>query len=121
MKHCAFLFTFAALAGPLAAAPPPTPPNEKYTCGVFLNGAFTFTQYLTLMDGGTYESSTGPKGKFHYDGAAKRILFDSGAFSPLFGSYEPTQTYPMFRLSSRQDAQQSDYTRAWRSQVCSGK
>ncbi|MDQ6760093.1 MAG: hypothetical protein M3Z32_09545 [Acidobacteriota bacterium] len=95
------------------------PPHTKYTCGVFVQ-SYVFTQYLTLKDDGTYESSIGPTGKFHYDAASKRILFDSGKFEPLFGSYEP-KTYPMFRLSSREDMVKSDYTRAWRSQVCNGK
>ena len=105
----------------VAANVPATPPPGKYTCGVFLSGGtYMFTQYVTLKDGGSYESSAGPTGKYHYDAASKRILFDSGKFEPLFGSYEP-KTYPMFRLSSREDAQQSDYTRAWRSQVCSTK
>ncbi len=97
------------------------PPPGKYTCGVFLNGNFTFTQYVTLS-AGSYESSTAGAGKFHYDTASKRLLFDSGKFESLFGSYEPKPAaYPMFRLSARQDMKQSDYTRAWRSQVCSGK
>ncbi len=104
----------------LAANPPATPPSGKYTCGVFLSGRYTFTQYVTLKDGGSYESSTGASGKFHYDAASKRILFDSGKFQPLFGSYEP-KSYPMFRLSSREDAPKSDAARAWRSQVCSAK
>ena len=102
-----------------AAEVPATPPNTKYTCGVFLSGTYTFTQYVTLKEGGAYESSVAGTGKFHYDTASKRILFDSGKLQPLFGSYEP-KTYPMFRLSSREDATQSDYTRAWRSQICSG-
>lgn len=96
------------------------PPPGKYTCGVFLSGHFTFTQYVTLSSG-TYESSVGGGGKFHYDAASKRLLFDTGKFQPLFGSYEPTATYPMFRLSARDDMKQSDQARAWRSQVCSGK
>ena len=100
-----------------AANAPATPPNAKYTCGVFVTG-YLFTQYLTLKEGGTYESSVGPTGKFHYDPASKRILFDSGKYEPLFGSYEP-KDYPMFRLSSREDASKSDFTRAWRSQICS--
>ncbi len=113
---------FMLLPGVLVAANlPATPPFGKYTCGVFLSGGkYMFTQYVTLKDGGSYESSAGPTGKFHYDAASKRILFDSGKFQPLFGSYEP-KTYPMFRLSLRSDAQESDYTRAWRSQVCSTK
>jgi len=102
-----------------AADAPATPPHTKYTCGVFLGGKYTFTQYLTLKDGGNYESSTGVSGKFHYDAASKRILFDSGKYEALFGSYEP-KAYPMFRLSAREDAAKSDYARAWRSQVCSG-
>lgn len=102
----------------IAADAPATPPNTKYTCGVFVQ-SYVFTQYVTLKDGGTYESSTGATGKFHYDPGTKRILFDSGKFQPLFGSYEP-KDYPMFRLSSREDAARSDFTRAWRSQVCSG-
>src|SRR5260370_23291207 len=101
-----------------AASVPASPPSGKYTCGVFLSGQYTFTQYVTLKDGGAYESSTGATGRFHYDSASKRIVFDTGKFQPLFGSYEP-KNYPMFRLSSREDAQQSEYTRAWRSQVCS--
>ena len=99
---------------------PSTPPPGKYTCGVFLSGKYMFTQYVTLK-GGEYEASTGPTGKFHYDAGSKRILFDSGKFEPLFASYEPTANYPMFRLSSRTDMAVSDYTRAWRSQVCSEK
>ncbi|HEY6389755.1 MAG TPA: hypothetical protein VIX89_00680 [Bryobacteraceae bacterium] len=102
----------------IAADVPATPPNTKYTCGVFLR-SYVFTQYVTLKAGGTYESSTGPTGKFHFDSGSKLIIFDSGKFQPLFGSYEPTKNYPMFRLSSREDAAQSDYTRAWRSQICS--
>ena len=102
----------------IAADVPATPPNVKYTCGVFLQ-TYVFTQYVTLKAGGTYESSTGATGKFHFDAGSKRIIFDSGKFEPLFGSYEP-KDYPMFRLSSRTDATQSDYTRAWRSQTCSG-
>ncbi len=98
--------------------PPQTPPPGKYTCGVFLNGQYTFTQYLTLKDSGAYESSTGPTGRSHYDAASKRVIFETGKFEPLFGSYEP-KDYPFFRLSSREDAQKSDYARAWRSQVCS--
>jgi hypothetical protein len=114
------LLFFALKTGlTLAAAPPATPPPGKYTCGVFLSGRYTFTQYVTLSGNSLYESSTGVSGKYHYDAAAKRILFDSGKFQPLFGSYEPTPTYPMFRLSSREDMDKSDYTRAWRSQVCS--
>lgn len=101
----------------VAGNPPATPPNAKYTCGVFLR-SYVFTQYLTLKDNGTYESSTGAAGKFHYDAATKRILFDTGKFQDLFGSYEP-KDYPMFRLSARDDAAKSDFTRAWRSQVCS--
>jgi len=101
----------------IAADVPATPPNTKYTCGVFLRN-YVFTQYVTLKDGGTYESSTGVTGKFHFDSGSKRIIFDSGKFQPLFGSYEP-KDYPMFRLSSREDAAQSEYTRAWRSQICS--
>jgi hypothetical protein len=107
-----------AASAAFAAEVSATPPNVKYTCGVFLSGRYTFTQYVTLNEGGTYESSTGASGKFHYDAGSRRILFDSGKFQPLFGSYEP-KNYPMFRLSSREDASQSDYTRAWRSQVCS--
>ena len=103
----------------MAADPPATPPNIKYTCGVFVQ-TYVFTQYLTLKDGGTYESSVGPTGKFHYDAGSKRLIFDTGKFQGLFGSYEPTKNYPMFRLSSREDAAKSDYTRAWRSQTCSG-
>lgn len=38
-----------------------------------------------------------------------------------FGSNEPQTGYPMFRLSAREDAKQSDHTRRWRSPVCSGK
>ena len=102
----------------IAADVPATPPNTKYTCGVFLR-SYVFTQYVTLNAGGTYESSTGATGKFHFDSGSKRIIFDSGKFLPLFGSYEPNKNYAMFRLSSREDAAQSDYTRAWRSQVCS--
>ena len=102
----------------MAADAPATPPNTKYTCGVFVQ-KYLFTQYVTLKDGGTYESSVGPTGKFHYDAASKRLIFDTGKFQGLFGSYEP-KNYPMFRLSSREDANQSDYTRAWRSQTCSG-
>lgn len=112
----AMALTEEALAEEAAA----TPPHTKYTCGVFVQ-SYVFTQYLTLKDDGTYESSVGLTGKFHYDAGSKRILFDSGKFAPLFGSYEPTKTYPMFRLSSREDQAKSDYTRAWRSQVCSGK
>jgi hypothetical protein len=108
----------AQLIGSLAGTVPPTPPPGKYTCGVFLSGRFMFTQYVTLT-AGEYKSSTGPSGKFHYDAASKRLLFDTGNFQPLFGSYEPTPNYPMFRLSSRTDMAESDYTRAWRSQVCS--
>src|SRR5947209_14936337 len=104
----------------VSADVPATPPNGKYTCGVFLR-TYVFTQYVTLKDSGMYESSTGAAGKFHYDAASKRILFDSGPFEPLFGSYEPTKTYPMFRLSTRADAAQSDYARAWRSQICSAR
>lgn len=107
-----------ALVG-FAASAPATPPNTKYTCGVFVT-SYTFTQYLTLKDDGTYQSSVGPTGKFHYDAATKRILFDTGKFEPLFGSYEP-KDHPMFRLSSREDAAKSDYVRAWRSQICSAK
>lgn len=116
LRLAAFLTVAAHVA--IAADVPATPPDKKYTCGVFVQN-FVFTQYITLKDG-AYESSTGAKGKFHYDSAKKRILFDSGKFQPLFGSYESTPNYPMFRLSSREDAAQSDYTRAWRSQICSG-
>lgn len=116
LSRCAAVL--ALLAGvAIAADAPAAPPNAKYTCGVFLR-TYVFTQYLTLKAGGTYESSTGATGKFHYDAGSKRISFDSGKFQPLFGSYEP-KDYPMFRLSSREDAAQSDYTRAWRSQICS--
>ena len=101
----------ASIAFPAEA--PATPPNQKYTCGVFVQ-KYVFTQYVTLKDG-AYESSTGATGKFHYDAALKRIIFDTGKFEPLFGSYEP-KDYPMFRLSSREDVAKSDYTRAWRSQ-----
>jgi hypothetical protein len=114
----AALLSVLTLCTAIAANVPATPPSGKYTCGVFLSGRYTFTQYLTLKDAGAYESSTGPTGRFHYETGSKRILFDSGKFQSLFGSYEPAN-YPMFRLSSREDAQQSDYTRAWRSQVCS--
>ena len=114
-RFAAVLTLLASIA--IAADAPATPPNAKYTCGVFLR-TYVFTQYVTLKAGGTYESSTGATGKFHYDAGSKRISFDSGKFQPLFGSYEP-KDYPMFRLSSREDAAQSDYTRAWRSQVCS--
>ena len=102
------------------AAPGNSPPAGKYTCGVFLSGRFTFTQYVSLS-AGSYESSVAGAGKYHYDAASKRLVFDSGTFQPLFGSYEPQPTYPMFRLSSRADAKESEYTRNWRSQVCSGK
>lgn len=117
LRHLAAVLTALAPIA-IAADVPAKPPDTKYTCGVFLR-IYMFTQYVTLKDG-VYESSTGAKGKFHYDAATKRIIFDSGKFLPLFGSYEPTPNYPMFRLSSREDAAQSDYTRAWRSQVCSG-
>lgn len=96
------------------------PPPGKYTCGVFLNGHFTFTQYVTLSDG-SYDSSTAGSGKFHYESTNKRLLFDTGKFQPLFATYDPQPGYPMFRLSAREDAKESDYTRSWRSQVCSGK
>jgi hypothetical protein len=96
------------------------PPPGKYTCGIFLSGRFTFTQYVTLSPA-SYESSVAGSGNYHYDAGTKRLLFDSGKFTPLFGSYEPQETYPMFRLSSRTDMQKSEYTRNWRSQVCSGK
>ena len=97
-----------------------SPPSGKYTCGVFLNGRFTFTQYVSLS-AGSYESSVAGAGTYHYDAGTKRLFFDSGKFQPLFGSYEPQPSYPMFRLSSRNDAKESEYTRSWRSQVCSGK
>ena len=119
LVRLAGLMTLLQVSIAFAADVPATPPNQKYTCGVFVQ-SYVFTQYVTLKDGGTYESSTGATGKFHYDSASKRIIFDSGKFEPLFGSYEP-KNYPMFRLSSRTDATQSDYTRAWRSQVCSGQ
>jgi hypothetical protein len=102
------------------AAPKNSPPDGKYTCGVFLSGRFTFTQYVSLS-GGSYESSVAGSGRYHYDAGSRRLLFDSGKFQPLFGTYEPQPTYPMFRLSSRDDAKESEYTRNWRSQVCSGK
>jgi hypothetical protein len=94
-------------------------PPGKYTCGVFLSQRFTFAQYVRLK-GGEYESSKGPSGGFHFNTGSKKLLFDSGQFQSLFGRYEPTGNYPMFRLSSREDAEKSGYTRAWRSQVCSG-
>ena len=53
--------------------------------------------------------------------AKKRLRFDGRKFQALFGSYEPTSGYLMFRLTSRKDMKVSEYTRAWRSQVCSGK
>ena len=114
----AIILTALPMSIAMAADAPATPPNQKYTCGVFVQ-KYVFTQYVTLKEGGTYESSTGATGKFHYDAASKRILFDTGKFEPLFGSYEP-KDYPMFRLSSREDIAKSDYTRAWRSQICSG-
>jgi hypothetical protein len=103
-----------------ASAAKNPPPPGKYTCGVFLNGRFTFTEYVTLS-AGSYQSSTAGSGRYHYDPASKCLLFDSGKFQPLFGSYEPKAAYPMFRLSAREDMKASDYARAWRSEVCSGK
>ena len=44
---------------------------------MFLSGGYVFVQYVTLKDDGTYESSVGPTGKFHFDAGTKRILFDS--------------------------------------------
>jgi hypothetical protein len=117
--RCATFLIILPAGITIAADAPATPPNTKYTCGVFVQ-RYVFTQYVTLRADGTYESSTGATGKFHYDAGSKRILFDTGKFQALFGSYEP-KDYPMFRLSSREDAAKSDYTRAWRSQVCSGK
>ena len=114
------LVTMLLLADLAMAEVPAKPPPGKYTCGVFLSGKYMSTQYVTLQ-GGEYQASTGPAGKYHYYAASKRIFFDSGKFEPLFASYEPTVNYPMFRLSSRTDIAVSDYTRAWRSQVCSGK
>ncbi|MBI4891261.1 MAG: hypothetical protein HY821_11605 [Acidobacteria bacterium] len=110
----------AAFAQQPPAGGKAAPPPGKYTCGVFLSGRYTFTQYVTLS-AGAYESSVAGTGTYHYDAATSRLLFDTGKFEPLFGSYEPTPNYPLFRLSNRTDMKESDYTRSWRSQVCSGK
>jgi hypothetical protein len=115
-----FMVKPADADGKAAAAAKNPPPPGRYTCGVFLNGRFVFTQYITLS-GGSYESSIAGSGKFHYDSANNRLLFDSGKFQPLFASYERLPAYPMFRLSAREDTRESDYTRSWRSEVCSGK
>ena len=115
-----FMVKSAEAEGKATAAAKNPPPPGKYTCGVFLSGRFTFTQYVTLS-AGSYDSSVAGPGRYQYDAASKRLLFDSGKFQPLFGSYEPQATYPMFRLSSRNDMKESEYTRNWSSQVCSGK
>ena len=115
-----FMVTPADADAKTAANAKNPPPPGRYTCGVFLNGQFAFTQYVTLSRG-SYESSTAGSGTFRYDPTSKRLLFESGKFQALFGSYEPQPAYPMFRLSARSDAKESDYTRNWRSQVCSGK
>ena len=114
------MVTSAEAEDKLAAAAKSAPPLGKYTCGVFLGGQFTFTQSVTLS-ASSYDSSMAGAGRYHYDLANKRLLFDSGKFQSLFGGYEPQASYPMFRLSSRSDMKASDYTRSWRSQVCSGK
>ena len=115
-----FMIKTAEAEDKVTAAAKIAPPPGKYTCGVFLGGQFTFTQSVTLSSG-SYDSTMAGVGRYHYDVATKRLLFDSGKFQSLFGGYEPQATYPMFRLSSRDDMKESDYTRAWRSQVCSGK
>ncbi len=115
-----FMVTSAEAENKASAAAKSPPPPGKYTCGVFLSGNFTFTQYVTLT-AGSYDSSVAGTGRSHYDVAKKRLLFDSGKFQSLFGSYEPTAGYPMFRLTSRDDMKESEYTLSWRSQVCSGK
>jgi len=115
-----FMVTSAETEDKVKAAAKRAPPPGKYTCGVFLSGNFTFTQYVTLT-AGSYDSSIAGNGRQHYDVAQKRLLFDSGKFRAFFGSYEPTSGYPMFRLMSREDIKESEHTRAWRSQVCSGK
>ena len=114
------MVTSAEAEDKVRAAAKSAPPPGKYTCGVFLSGSFTFTQYITPA-AESDDSSVAGTGRSHYDAAKKRLLFDSGKFQSLFGSYEPMAGYPMFRLTSRDDMKESEYTRGWRSQVCSGK
>ena len=114
------MVTSAEAEDKVRAAAKSAPPPGKYTCGVFLRGNFTFTQHITPA-AESDDSSVAGTGRSHYDAAKKRLLFDSGKFQSLFGSYEPTAGYPMFRLTSRDDMKESEYTRGWRSQVCSGK
>ena len=115
-----FMITSAETEDKVKTAAKSAPPLGKYTCGVFLSGNFTFTQYVTLTSG-SYDSSVAGSGGYHYEVASKRLLFDGGKFQTLFGSYEPAAGYPMFRLTSWADMKESEYTRSWRSQVCSGK
>jgi hypothetical protein len=38
----------------------------KFTCGVFLNGAFTDTQAVTLGQDGGYQSTVGKAGRYRF-------------------------------------------------------
>ncbi len=95
-----------------------TPPIAKYLCGVFLNNQFTLTQTVTLKRDGAYDMSVGGSGRFRYDAASKRILFDGGPLKDLFGKYE-ADNHQLFRLTMKEDAAKSPAAQNWRSQVCS--
>ncbi|WP_031499914.1 hypothetical protein [Bryobacter aggregatus] len=96
----------------------PAPPTTKYVCGVYLNNNFTYTQAVVLKTDGTYQPSTGPAGRYHFDPGTKRIDFEGGSFQSLFGLYEP-ENHEIFRLTMREDRAKSPEAQNWRSQVCS--
>ena len=48
--RCAMILVVLPVSIAVAADAPATPPNQKYTCGVFVQ-TYVFTQYVTLKDG----------------------------------------------------------------------